>query len=148
MKTPVPEPPRSDAVSGLLGASRRGLDTAVGQPDPGVRYAMAHLAALRAAAAVLARRARPATRHRRPTSVWALLPTVAPELTEWAAFFSAGARKRAAAEAGLPRAVNGREADDLVRDAEIFLSTVELLLDRGAQPALPIPAGSAHRIGA
>ncbi|MDT7544455.1 MAG: hypothetical protein QOE99_565, partial [Actinomycetota bacterium] len=53
---------------------------------------------------------------------------VAPELGEWAAFFAAGARKRAAAEAGLPAAVTPREADDLVRDAETFLAVVETTL--------------------
>ena len=66
------------------------------------RYAAAHLAALRTAAAVLAVRTRPAA-HQRPRNVWVLLPQVAPELTEWAAFFAAGAGKRAAAEAGLTR---------------------------------------------
>jgi len=50
---------------------------------------------------------------------------VAPALAEWAAFFAAGAAKRAAAEAGLPRAVTTREADDLLRDSETFLALVE-----------------------
>jgi len=50
---------------------------------------------------------------------------VAPALAEWAAFFAAGAAKRAAAEAGLPRAVTTREADDLLRDSETFLGLVE-----------------------
>ena len=58
----------------------------------------------------------------------AVLPQVAPELTEWAAFFAAGAAKRAAAEAGLTRAVTAREADDLLRDAETFLAVVETTL--------------------
>jgi hypothetical protein len=57
-----------------------------------------------------------------------LLAGVAPELGEWAGFFAAGARKRAAAEAGLPSAVTPREADDLIRDAETFLSVVETTL--------------------
>ena len=50
---------------------------------------------------------------------------MAPELAEWAAFFAAGAAKRAAAEAGSRRAVTEREADDLVRDADRFLALVE-----------------------
>jgi hypothetical protein len=54
-----------------------------------------------------------------------LLAEVAPELAEWAAFFAAGAAKRAAAEAGSRRAVTEREADDLVRDADRFLGLVE-----------------------
>ena len=113
----------------LLALSHRGLVEASSAASPGERYATAHLAALRAAAAVLACRARPTVgvRRSRPTSAWVLLTGVAPELGEWAAFFAAGARKRAAAEAGLP-AVTPREADDLVRDAETFLSVVETTL--------------------
>ncbi|MBK5308073.1 MAG: hypothetical protein JJD92_15415 [Frankiaceae bacterium] len=116
----------------LLALARRGLVEATTTDRPAERYATAHLAALRAAAAVLACRARPAGpgsgRRSRPTSAWVLLATVAPELGEWAAFFAAGARKRAAAEAGLPSAVTPREADDLVRDTETFLAVVETTL--------------------
>ncbi|MCU1592017.1 MAG: uncharacterized protein JWP11_3273 [Frankiales bacterium] len=115
----------------LLALARRGLVEAMSTDRPGERYATAHLAALRAAAAVLACRARPAAgpgRRSRPTSAWVLLAAVAPELGEWAAFFAAGARKRAAAEAGLPSAVTPREADDLLRDAETFLSVIETTL--------------------
>ena len=61
-----------------------------------------------------------------------------PALSEWAAFFAAGAAKRAAAEAGLPRAVSLREADDLLRDAETFLSLVENALGVPGQPLLPL----------
>ena len=115
-------------ASTLLALARRGLVEACGAATPGERYATAHLAALRVAAAVLACRARPAVgpaRRGRPTSAWVLLAAVAPELGEWAAFFAAGAGKRAAAEAGLPSAVTPREADDLVRDVEAFLAMVE-----------------------
>ena len=46
------------------------------------------------------------------------------QIPRWAAaFFAAGARKRAAAEAGLD-IVSHREADDLVRDADTFLVRV------------------------
>ena len=112
----------------LLSLARRGLVEAGSAATPGERYAAAHLAALRVAAAVLACRARPVTgagRRGRPTSAWVLLSDVAPELGEGAAFVAAGARKRAAAEAGLPSAVTAREADDLVREAEAFLVMVE-----------------------
>ena len=115
----------------LLALAHRGLVEAVCTDRPAERYASAHLAALRAAAAVLSCRARPAPgdgRRSRPTSVWVLLTGVAPELGEWATFFAAGARKRAAAEAGLAGAVTSREADDLVRDAETFLAVVETTL--------------------
>ena len=103
------------------------------------RYASAHVAALRAAAALLAARARPsASRRRRQKSAWVLLAEVAPELGEWAGFFAAGAAKRAAAEAGSTRAVTAREADDLVRDADLFLGVVETML--GLAPHLPAGA--------
>jgi hypothetical protein len=123
----------------LLRLARHGLLEADGATVPAERYATAHLSALRAAAAVLACRARPAPhtgRRSRPTSAWVLLADVAPELSEWAAFFAAGARKRAAAEAGLPHAVTAREADDLLRDAEQFLLVVETTLGLPAQSLL------------
>jgi hypothetical protein len=120
------------SAESLLSLSRHGVLEARETRQPGLRYATAHLAALRAAAAVLAARARPAAPGRRrggrPVSVWALLAMVAPELGEWAAFFAAGAAKRAAAEAGIPRVVTTREADDMVRDVERFLAVVETSL--------------------
>ena len=128
-------PQRSPAE--LLALARAGLDEAEETPAEGLRYAAAHLAALRAAAAILAARARPEPRRRnRLTSVWALLTAVAPELGEWAAFFAAGASKRVAAEAGIPRAVTAREADDLVRAAEQFVEVVAGSLGLAYQPVL------------
>jgi hypothetical protein len=124
---------------GLLDQARRGLQEAMSLTVPAERYATAHLAALRGAAAVLAARTRPTDPHlrrRRPTSAWVLLTDVAPELTEWAAFFAAGAAKRAAAEAGVTRAVTAREGDDLVRDVGTFLALVETTL--GLVPTLPV----------
>lgn len=114
----------------LVIMARAGLvEATVTRPD-GLRYATAHLAALRAAAAVLAARAIPApgVRRSRPTSVWSLVVLVAPELTDWANHFAAGAQKRAAAEAGIPRVVSAREADDLLGQAEQFITVVELML--------------------
>ncbi|MFL6137554.1 MAG: SAV_6107 family HEPN domain-containing protein [Frankiaceae bacterium] len=151
---PAPTAGRRGGAAGgeLLVLARRGLVEAGLAGAPGERYAAAHLAALRAAAAVLAARAQPASagpgrhggrgqRGRRPTSAWVLLARVAPELAEWAALFAAGARKRAAAEAGLTRVVSAREADDLLRDAETFLALVETTLGLAHQPTLAgIPA--------
>jgi len=94
------------------------------------RYAHAHVSALRATAALLAARAQPVppSRRARQKNAWVLLAEVAPELSEWASFFAAGAGKRAAAESGSRRAVTEREADDLVRDADRFLALVETSL--------------------
>lgn len=125
----------------LLESARSGLAAAESDMSPGSRYVGAHLAALRAAAAIVAARAEPASpRRRRPQSVWELLPRVEPTLSEWAAFFAAGAGKRAAAEAGLPRAVSSREADELLRDAATFVSLAESALGVTAQSPLPLPA--------
>ena len=122
--------------SELLALARHGLDEAATTRLAGPRYATAHLSALRCAAAVLAAaaRARPSSERRprtRPTSVWVLLMQCAPELGEWASFFAACSMKRAAAEAGLPRAVTDREADELLRDAEMFYEMVETTLGGG-----------------
>ena len=110
----------------LLALAHEGLEEATATARPGQRYALAHLAALRAAAAVLSCRAHEA--RTRPTSAWVLLARVAPELTEWAQFFAAGADKRAAAEAGFAGVVTPREADDLLRDAQSFVQVVETTL--------------------
>ncbi|RJS44796.1 SAV_6107 family HEPN domain-containing protein [Nocardioides cavernaquae] len=112
------------------------LREAITTSDVPTRYAHAHVAALRAAAALLAARAHPDPKRRRQKNAWVLLAEVAPELTEWSAFFAAGASKRAAAEAGSRRAVSERDADDLVRDADRFLSVIEQAL--GLAPHLPV----------
>jgi hypothetical protein len=137
---PLP-PPLPPAAAQLLDQGRRALAEAAGAGDPRRRYATAHLGALRGAAAVLAARTSPESGRRRPRSAWVLLGQVAPELSEWAAFFAAGAAKRAAAEAGLSRAVTEREADDLVRDVGTFLAVVEGCLGR----PVPEPPGPGDR---
>lgn len=121
----TPHPP---AAARLLSTAHEALTEAAAVTVPSERYAAAHLAALRAAAALLAARTRPSLERRRPTSAWVLLSGVAPELAEWATFFAAGAAKRAAAEAGVRSAVTPREADDLLRDAETFVALVETTL--------------------
>jgi hypothetical protein len=131
-------------VLNLLETARRGLAEAAAETDAGTRYICAHLAALRAAAAIVAARGEPGTgsRRRRPRSVWELLPQVEPTLGEWAAFFAASASKRAAAEAGLLRAASAYEADELLRDATTFLSVAEHALGVASQPELPLRPAS------
>ncbi|MGI8695221.1 MAG: SAV_6107 family HEPN domain-containing protein [Mycobacteriales bacterium] len=122
----------------LLAQSRACLEDAARAGRPAERYAAAHLAALRAATAVLASRARPevpGARPRRPASAWALLSGVAPELSEWAAFFAAAAAKRHAVEAGVTRIVGEREGDDLLRDAETFLAVCAATVGAGRSGA-------------
>jgi sugar phosphate isomerase/epimerase len=122
------------AARDLIGAASQCLVDAALAEHPRDQYARAHLAALRAAAAVLACHARP-TRRRGPRSAWELLAMVAPDLSEWAAFFAAGAAKRAAAEAGLGQ-ISSREAADLIREAECFLDLVCTRLQVARQPGL------------
>jgi len=142
---PVDRPRVAPSIMALLQSARRGLAEAAGERAPAARYVSAHLAALRAAAAVVSARAEPgrAPRRRGPHSVWELLPRVEPALAEWAAFFAAGAGKRAAAEAGLQRAVSGLEADDLLRDAETFLSLAEQALGVSHAGQAPLPLRTA-----
>jgi SAV_6107-like HEPN len=136
---PVPSRVPGAALS-LLRTARQGLAEAESEGDAATRYIGAHLAALRAAAAIVAARGEPGTgtRRRKPRSVWELLPQVEPALAEWAAFFAASAAKRAAAEAGLPRAASGREADDLLRDASTFIAVAEQALGLAGEPMLPL----------
>jgi hypothetical protein len=133
VSVPVPTP----AVE-LLERSRAGLFAAAMTVHAGERYVAAHLSALRAAAAVLATRGRPSSRGAGPRSVWEVLPRIAPELTEWAAFFAAGADRRAAVEAGRVETFPVREADDQLRAAETFVQLVEAGLGLERHPALPV----------
>jgi SAV_6107-like HEPN len=132
-------PAAAGAASRELSRARAALAEAVETSDHLIRYSSAHVAALRVAAAVLAVRARPVrsgTRRRVQRNAWVLLAEVAPEFGEWATFFAAGAGQRAAAEAGLERAVTTREADDLVRAVETFYDLVETSLRLSSTPAL------------
>jgi hypothetical protein len=108
--------------------------TAAAVPE---RYVSAHLAAVRAAAAVLAVRAR-ATGPREGVrgTVWAVLPACAPQLGEWASFFAAAANRRAAIVAGLPSAVSARDADDLLRNAQTFHQVVRTALGASCRQQL------------
>jgi hypothetical protein len=122
-----------------LSRARAALVEAMETSDHLIRYSTAHIAALRVAAAVLAVRARPvrsSSRRKVQRNAWVLLAEVAPEFGEWASFFHAGAAQRAAAEAGLARAVTTREADDLVRAVDTFYTQVEASLRLSDSPAL------------
>ncbi|MGV9310928.1 SAV_6107 family HEPN domain-containing protein [Streptomyces sp. NPDC003691] len=138
------------AALDLLAQARACLAEAAGLDTPNERYATAHLAALRTAAAVLAARGypdgpapaaggTPPRRGRRAAirSAWELLPESAPELSEWSAHFAAGAARRARAEAGIRGAAGPEDAERLLHDVEVFLRLAERLLM--LQPVLPRP---------
>ncbi|GAA3860137.1 SAV_6107 family HEPN domain-containing protein [Streptomyces sedi] len=135
---PVPRrAPAPPAALDLLGQAERGLEEASVLPDVGEAFVAAHLAALRAAAAVLAVRARPDLSprgRRRIRSVWEVLPEVAPEFAEWSALFAGSADRRQRIDAGISGVVTRAEADELRRAAGFFLRLVEEALLR--QPVL------------
>ncbi|MFD0274472.1 SAV_6107 family HEPN domain-containing protein [Kitasatospora sp. NPDC127111] len=139
------------AALDLLADAHRTLARSRALEDPLERYAAAHLAALRTVAAVLAVRGRPEKsprRRRAIRSAWEVLPEVAPELAEWAVYFAAGARRRAAAEAGIRGAASARDADDLIRNCALFLRLAERLLGLHPvppAPRLPLDDGDARR---
>lgn len=109
----------------LFERARGVLAEAAMTDDQDERFRLAHLAALRTAAAVLADRGRPASARRRLISAWELIESVAPEYADWARYFAAGASSRAAIEAGAIGVVTAREADDLLRSARSFLDVVQ-----------------------
>ncbi|MER5785146.1 SAV_6107 family HEPN domain-containing protein [Streptomyces mobaraensis] len=142
----VPPPARAvapPAAAEHLAQARQALVEAAALDAPHERFATAHLAALRTAAAVLAARGRPETtagRRHRIRSAWEILPEAVPELAEWSALFAAGAARRARAEAGIASAANEREADELLRAAAMFLRLVERgLVLQPRLPAQPAP---------
>ncbi|WP_327085902.1 SAV_6107 family HEPN domain-containing protein [Nonomuraea sp. NBC_01738] len=121
-----------------LADARSCLAEAMTARTPATRYVSAHLAALRAAAAILAAHPRPTEgRRRRLRSAWELLPEAEPRLAEWAAYFAVSAGKRAAAEAGLTRGISATDADELLAEADTFVTTAESLLGLPTQPQLP-----------
>jgi SAV_6107-like HEPN len=111
-------------VAALLGRADAALAEARAADAAADRFSLAHLAALRGAAALLADRGRPSAQRRRLVSAWVLVEAIAPEFGEWAEYFAAGAPARAAIEAGALRVVSARAADDQVRAAEEFLTLI------------------------
>ena len=115
----------------LLARSDAELVAAQFAPESWERFVHAHLAALRAAAAVVAAHGRPSGR-RAPRNVWDMISAVAPELSGWATRFAAGARTRTSIEAGRFDAVTPEMAESLLCDAEDFVDEVRALLSDGS----------------
>lgn len=108
--------------------------------DPADRFRHAHLAAIRAAAAVIALRAI-SVRRARSRTVWELLAEAEPALAAWSVYFAGGARARADLDAGRFDAVDARRAQELMACAEDFRDEVAILVDPGAGfPVLSKPA--------
>ncbi len=120
-------PTLTTASRDLLRTAVIALDDAYQAQTPDQRYIAAHVAALRAGAALLAVKAKPA-RSPRIRSVWQMLPGIAPELGEWCAYFAAIGKRRVFVEIGQEQ-VTQRQADDLMRDAEAFLDQIARILN-------------------
>lgn len=114
------------AVAGLRRAEGELLAAQLSS-SPAETFNHAHLAALRAAAAVVAVRGRPGGR-RPPRTVWDMLTAVAPEAAAWSTFFAAGAPLRLAVDAGRFDAVDVEHAERTLSAAEDFLDEVRALL--------------------
>lgn len=134
----APAPPGASSsvtVLELVDRARDALLDACHSSGATERYALAQLGALRAATALVASRP-PARRRPVRRDVWATVVTGAPELTEWGEFFALTSARGRNAERGRAH-LTTREADDLVRQAEMFL---ELVLSRlGLPMSTPLP---------
>ncbi len=118
-----------DAVLDLLARSEAELLASTVAQDPSEAFVHAHLAALRAGAALVQARGRPGPRSRART-VWDMVTRAAPDLAEYAAYFAANAATRSAVEAGRT-VVEQARAHRAATVAEQFLDAVRGLLDDG-----------------
>ncbi len=138
--------PVRGAAPGLSGRTAELLDRADVElvaaqfsSEPWEQFTHAHLAALRAGAALLAER-QPVSGRRAPRTVWELLDHAAPELGRWSTYFAAGAGLRAAVDAGRFDAVSAERAEQVLCHAEDFLDIVRGELESVAEPVAPVAA--------
>ncbi|HEY0215274.1 MAG TPA: SAV_6107 family HEPN domain-containing protein [Cellulomonas sp.] len=138
--------PVRGAAPGLSGRTAELLERADAElvaaqfsSEPWEQFTHAHLAALRAGAALLAER-QPVAGRRAPRTVWELLDHAAPELGRWSTYFAAGAGLRAAVDAGRFDAVSAERAEQVLCHAEDFLDIVRGELESDAEPVAPVAA--------
>lgn len=124
----------------LLRRAQLELDAADETQDPQMRFLHAHMAAIRAASAVLAIDA-PPRRRRRVQSVWEQLSEVGSEWERWAATFAAAAPVRAAIEAGRLTELEPRIAEAAVVSAQDLLSRAAAAV-RGSDTVAAAPLAS------
>ena len=122
-----PQSPSPASLRADLQRAHAAIKEAQLAANPDERFLAAHLAALRVAAIILRVRAgsSPTRQPGRPRNAWRLVAEVAPEFSEWAAYFAATEAKRDAVRSGEAATVSPQEADELVRDARSFLLIVE-----------------------
>lgn len=110
--------------------------------EPWEMFSHAHLAALRAGAALVAARGRPAGRGA-PRTVWGMLDAVAPELHTLSALFAQSATLRSAVDAGRFDLVTRVRAERALTAAEDLVDAVRDVLagaeaDLSDRPAVAI----------
>lgn len=114
------------AVNPSFQQARIVLEAAQGQETPAQQFRVA-LAAADILARVVVARYRMVTGH--PVDdIWRLLSRLAPELGEWAGYFSLCQARMSVRG---PFRVSAREADDLVRDVYQFSGIISRGVDRG-----------------
>jgi len=133
MTMPTTQPPVPDSALDLLARSDAELVAATLASAPDETLLHAHLAALRAGAALVQVRGRPGGRPA-PRTVWDMVAVLAPELAAWAAFFADNAGTRSAVEAGRGDVVDARRAERALAAAEDFQTAVRTVIGAGVQP--------------
>ena len=133
MTMPTTQPPVPDSALDLLARSDAELVAATLASAPDETLLHAHLAALRAGAALVQVRGRPGGRPA-PRTVWDMVAVLAPELAAWAAFFADNAGTRSAVEAGRGDRVDARRAERALAAAEDFQTAVRAVIGADVQP--------------
>ena len=132
---PVAIPPHS---AQLLGRADAELLAAQFSSEPWEMFSHAHLAALRAGAALVEARGRPSGRGA-PRTVWGMLDAVAPELHTLSALFAQSASLRAAVDAGRFELVTPARAERALCAAEDLVDAVREALLEDAGPTFGLP---------
>jgi len=133
MTMPTTQPPVPDSALDLLARSDAEVVAATLASAPDETLLHAHLAALRAGAALVQVRGRPGGRPA-PRTVWDMVAVLAPELAAWAAFFADNAGTRSAVEAGRGDLVDARRAERALAAAEDFQTAVRAVIGADVQP--------------
>lgn len=126
----------------LLGRADAELLAAQFSGEPWEMFSHAHLAALRAGAALVAARGRPSGRGA-PRTVWGMLDAVAPEMHALSALFAHAASLRSAIDAGRFELVTAARAERALCAAEDLVDAVRdaLAADDAAGRGLAAVAG-------
>lgn len=127
----------------LLGRADAELLAAQFSGEPWEMFSHAHLAALRAGAALVAARGRPSGRGA-PRTVWGMLDAVAPELHVLSALFAQAATLRSAVDAGRFELVTRARAERALCAAEDLVDAVREALD-GPRAAAAATSGAVGR---